>query len=258
VSLRAQSAGLILGTVVGLGAGLLIAPRFPAPPGPEVPRSLSAAFQAEYLVLAAHSYSRHLDLERAEFRLALFSEERNPETFASLAQSALAAGRPEEARALAELGAALWPRPFDPASATATAFLRGTPLQLSGTAPALLLIPTEPPPAPATYVLLAQETLCPPAGAAPLIQVVVLDALGNPLPGVEVAVEWPGGRDHFFTGLKPELGLGYGDVEMVPGVAYRVYPLPDGEVVEGLLAPPCPDAQGGAYPGSWRLTYRWP
>jgi len=273
VSLRSPLAGLLLGAALGLGIGLQMARLFAAPAEPPAPDSLSPAFKAEYVVLAAQSYARNLDLERAEYRLALLPEERNTETFASLAQSALAAGRPEEASALAALAAALWPDLFQspsaiapgvtnaPGRASPTLSVESTPgrqLQLSRTAPALTPTVTERPLLLASYVLVAQDALCPPPGAGPLIQVVMLDTVGNPLPGVEVVVEWPGGRDHFFTGLKPELGLGYGDFEMAAGVAYTAYPLPDGEVVEGLEAPPCPDAQGGAYPGSWRLTYQRP
>ncbi len=260
----------MLGVMVGLGAGFLMARLYRPQENIPIAASRSPALKAEFVVLTAQSYTRNLDLGRAENRLELIPEERNAETFASLAQSALAAGRPEEARALAELAAALWPGLFYPPSATAavvtqapgkatpTSFLNGTPPQLSGTESTLLLTPTEASPAPVTYVLLAQEAQCPPASAAPLIQVVVLDAAGNPLPAVEVVVEWPGGRDHFFTGLKPELGLGYGDFEMTAGVAYEVYPLPDGEMVVDLQAPACRDTQGGSYPGSWRLIYRRP
>jgi len=76
------------------------------------------------------------------------------------------------------------------------------------------------------------------------------------MPAVEVIVEWTGGRDHFFTGLKPELGLGYGDFEMAEGVTYSVSPAPDGDLAGGLQTPICQDAEGEPYHGSWRLTYR--
>ena len=36
----------------------------------------------------------------------------------------------------------------------------------------------------------------------------------NPYPSVELVVTWDEGEDHFFTGLQPELGLGYGDFLM--------------------------------------------
>ncbi len=56
----------------------------------------------------------------------------------------------------------------------------------------------------------------------PLIQVELMDAAGQPVPSVELVVTWEGGEDHFFTGLQPELGLGYADFTMQPEVVYSI------------------------------------
>ncbi len=50
----------------------------------------------------------------------------------------------------------------------------------------------------------------------------ILDAAEQPVPSVELVVTWDGGEDHFFTGLKPELGLGYADFVMTPEVVYSI------------------------------------
>jgi hypothetical protein len=52
--------------------------------------------------------------------------------------------------------------------------------------------------------------------------VYITGADGNPLPGVRVVVTWEGGEDVFYTGLKPEMGAGYGDYLMAEQVSYRL------------------------------------
>jgi hypothetical protein len=88
--------------------------------------------------------------------------------------------------------------------------------------------------------------------------VVVLDAAGQPVPGVEVIVIWDEGQDHFFTGLKPELGLGYGDFLMEEGVSYALQLGRGQETVTGLTAQDCADDEGGFFAGSWRLVFVQP
>ncbi len=56
----------------------------------------------------------------------------------------------------------------------------------------------------------------------PLIQVLVYDAAEQGVPSVEVVVTWEGGENHFFTGLKPEMGLGYADFRMAADTVYTL------------------------------------
>jgi hypothetical protein len=92
--------------------------------------------------------------------------------------------------------------------------------------------PTEAPEAP--YTLVSQDQVCDPDLSEPLIQVQVQDAGGEPVPGVEVVVSWEGGEESFFTGLKPELGLGYADYSMTPGMIYTLRLARGGEQVSDL------------------------
>jgi hypothetical protein len=66
----------------------------------------------------------------------------------------------------------------------------------------------------ASFFLLSRELVCDPNLEEALIQVLALDAADQPVPGVEIVVNWEGGENHFFTGLIPELGLGYADFSM--------------------------------------------
>jgi hypothetical protein len=68
-------------------------------------------------------------------------------------------------------------------------------------------------------------------------------------------VSWEGGEDSFFTGLKPELGLGYADYSMTPGVVYSLRLVQGGEQVSDLIASECESSSGERYWGSWLLTF---
>jgi hypothetical protein len=113
--------------------------------------------------------------------------------------------------------------------------------------------PTEAPEA--LYTLISQDQVCDPALGEPLIQIQVQDASGEPVPGVEIVVSWEGGEESFFTGLKPELGLGYADYNMTPGVTYSLHLEQGGERVSDLAASECESTSGDQYWGSWLLTF---
>lgn len=255
---------LSIGAVVGFGAGLLISwVIYPVQYVDTAPLSLRDDYRADYLTLIARAYAATGDLAVARERLALFPKDGDGRSLAALAQQTLAGGRSEdEARALAGLAAALaspspgpspaaspvpptptpTPTGYPPASTPRRSFTR-TPT------------PTATPGGP-LFELDEKELICRLALAAPLIQVRAFDHHGDPVPGVEFIVEWEGGRDHFFTGLKPELGPGYGDFEMTVGVVYSVRPASGGQVAGGLQTRACEDVDGQFYPGSWALTFR--
>jgi hypothetical protein len=84
--------------------------------------------------------------------------------------------------------------------------------------------------------------------------VVVLDAEGEPQPNVELFIRWSSGDDHFFTGLKPEIGAGYADYDLTKGETYQVEVVVDSEVAQGIVADVC---AGGERLASWYLVFQW-
>jgi hypothetical protein len=97
-----------------------------------------------------------------------------------------------------------------------------------------------------------QQLACEPPLPEPLIQVLTFDVNGQFVPGVEVLVEWDGGFDHFFTGLQPEHGAGYGDFVMTPGIIYSVRLAANpSAAVTNLVTPTCADGMG-----AWQLTFK--
>jgi hypothetical protein len=141
----------------------------------------------------------------------------------------------------------LTPRPTQPPTATRLPTI--TPQRL----------PTRTPTAtpPGAFSFVGRQLICDPDLNPPLIQVVTEDAAGQPVPGVEIWVTWDGGLDHFFTGLKPDMGLGYADFVMTPGVDYTVHLAESPSAsVPGLVVTDCTGSSGEVFAGSWRVSFR--
>ncbi|MEJ5226149.1 MAG: hypothetical protein WHV44_16935, partial [Anaerolineales bacterium] len=116
--------------------------------------------------------------------------------------------------------------------------------------------PTATPGAP--FALTSADVICEPGKTAGLLQVFVRDAANVPAPGIELIITWNNGEEHFFTGLKPELGNGYADFRMTPGVVYTLRFASGGPGVTDLYAPACKNPDGSDYFGGLRLNFRQP
>jgi hypothetical protein len=116
--------------------------------------------------------------------------------------------------------------------------------------------PTPTPGAP--FVLKDQTFICDPDLIGPLLIVLAETTNGQPLPDVEAVVNWEGGEDHFFTGLKPELGLGYADFAMLPGVVYALRLAEGGQPISDLTPAECETSRGERYWGAWVLLFNRP
>ncbi len=257
---------LVAAFVVGLVGGLYYAWAVnPVEYVDSAPESLRQPYREAYLILIASAYTQTGDLARARARLSLFHDPQIKDTLAALAQRELARGGSEqEARALAELAAKVQQTPLAPTrqgsfggTSTDTLVVTSRPASMTPTpTPRRTPTPTATPGAP--FELTSRQAVCDPKAPAPLIEVVVLDASSEPVPGMEVLVVWDSGQDHFFTGLKPELGLGYGDFTMTDGVTYTVQLKDSANPVTGISSEACPADDGTNYPGSVELTFTQP
>jgi hypothetical protein len=108
------------------------------------------------------------------------------------------------------------------------------------------------------YVLQENTFICDSDIAGPLIQIQAEDSTGRPLPHEGVIVTWDEGEDQFFTGLKPELGKGYADFLMTPGVVYEVHMASGGQTVSEVTPAECETENGRRYWGSWLLVFARP
>jgi len=75
---------------------------------------------------------------------------------------------------------------------------------------------------------------------------------------VEIDITWDGGKEAFFTGLKPELGNGYADYSMAPAITYSVQLARGSDVALGITAPTCQSSAGETFLGGIKLTFQQP
>jgi hypothetical protein len=266
------------GLAAGLGLGLGLLYAWVISPVQYVntsPDSLRPDLQTVYVQWAARAFAVNGDLSRARYRLALLRIADPAAAVGALAQQASGSN----AAALADLAAALGGGTpvaaasstpdlnASPGTAAASATPRAspgpsrTPQPTSTIVPSITpqLLPTRTPtPLPlGAFEFVGQQLVCDPLLGEPLIQVVTEAADGKQVPGVEVVITWDAGFDHFFTGLKPDLGAGYGDFTMAGGTEYSVHLAESpSATVEGLAAQTCGDPGSDSYLGSWLLIYK--
>ena len=266
---RAGYLPIALGLILGFSAGLYYSWVLnPVEYVDADPASLRADYKQEALVVIAGAYAGTGDLPRARARLGLLKLDNPANTLARLAQNLLAADQDvRTARELAQLAADLGERPAleaetQPAAVTITTVAQSTVTvtpTATGTPRPTATATTAPSATPgAPFELSEQEQICDPALGEPQIQVLVLDAAGEGVPGIEVLVLWDEGEDRFYTGLKPELSWGYADFSMQEGETYSLE-LPTEDIrVSDLLSEPCETEAGVEFPGSIRLTIEQP
>jgi hypothetical protein len=278
--------GLVIGAIIGLVYAWRISPVNYVDTSPA---TLRLDFKDQYRALIAAAFAADDDLPRAQARLDLLKDPDSAQAVAVQAQEALAENHPPaEAHALGLLAVALsqnnsysstqeaspvpaTPLPTDtntPVPATASPTPTSPPptnppgsvisATLPAAGPTILPLPT-PTPSPtsgAPFVLSGEAKLvCDATQKRPLIMVEAKNAADQPVPGVEVIVNWSGGEDHFFTGLKPEKDPGYGDYVMDPDITYTVHVAEGGQPVPDLKASACQGSGGSQFLGSWSLVF---
>ena len=132
--------------------------------------------------------------------------------------------------------------------ATRTSNLTATPLPTR--------TPTVTPGSP--FVLQENNFVCDTKITGPLIQIIAENSSGQQLSNREIIVTWEGGEDYFYTGLKPEIGPGYADFLMSPGVVYEVRMAGGGQTVPDVTPAECETQSGRRYWGSWVLVFSRP
>ena len=252
--------GLTLGFVIGVIYAWEISP---VKYVDTAPRSLREDFRADYLALISSAYASTGDILRARARLELFSDPDPAETLTKLAQQRLAAGWPRsEIEAIAQLAVDLKGGHSSKTTTSALQTQVRTPTLTPTSRPSPTPRPSSTPRPTATagppFEITEVLEVCDPDLSTPLLQVEVLDAAEEPVPGVEVVVYWDEGEDHFFTGLKPELGMGYADFEMSEGVRYSLQLVDASPLVTDLESFLCRDQEGPTFSGSWLIRFKQP
>ena len=263
--------GLIIGIILGIVYTRYLQPVEYIDTSPAL---LRRDFKDQYRLLIAAAYTANGDLVRAKARLELLKD---PDIFRALseqAQRTLAEnGSSLEARSLGLLAIALGHSPPGPAlvvtqaaQTPTSASSPPTPVDLNAPSPAAsdnsalkTTVPIENSPSPeGPFTLLNLEKKCDQNLPAPLIQVQVTDRSDQPVSGVLVIVNWTGGEERFYTGLKPEQSLGYADYILDPALVYSLRVGASGEPVSDLTAAECESSGGDRFWGAWLLTFVQP
>ncbi len=216
--------------VMGLGLGLFAAWEvWPWGKCSDQPLDLRWEHKEEYVVMIAEEYLRYGDLDRAKERFALLGLADPLQAVVDLVQ---AGG--ESAPSLAHLAYALGAR-----DAALTAYL-------------LPLSPTSTRESKPSFRLLENANLG--CGEVPpdLIMVYVQDAEGSGIPNVELKVSGPQGDDLFYTGLKPEVEVGYADFAFFTPGEYNVRVSEGSSQVARVKAKPC----GRGSHRAWRVVFQ--
>ena len=279
---------VLLALLVGVGLGLayawVLSPRRIAD---AQPLALRPDFKDEYRSVIAASYAATGSLPRAQARLSLLGDPDPIEALIAQAQRMRASSQTvERANLVAALASALeegtsgapvsaptnevandtgntfTPSPsandvaetLQPVETQTAAIETQTPL--SEATPRPTRTSTAAPGKP--FALASQEPVCDPNLPEGLLQVITLNRNRRQLAGMEIVVTWDGGKEQFFTGLKPELGNGYADYIMTPDTIYTVQLAGGSDVAPGITPPTCQHPNGEAFIGGVKLTFQQP
>lgn len=281
---------LLLGMGIGLGYTWVLAP----PPIMNAqPSALRVEFKDQYRSLIAAAYAATGNLPRAQARLSVLGDANPVEALNAQAQRMLVSPQTfERAEPVAALASALESgvsgapvrtpaldipvdagNTFTPASPSS---LTDLPIFLSKTPESIetqtAVIETKPTfvestprptqtPAPVLgrpFTLTGEETICDSNLPDGLLQVLVLNRSRRQVAGVEIVITWDGGKEQFFTGLKPELGNGYADYLMTADTSYTVQLAQGSDIALGITAPTCQTPDGATFLGGVQLTFQQP
>ncbi len=274
---------LILALAIGIGLGLVYAWFIsPIEYVDAIPQVLRADFKDDYRTAIAAAYAATGNLERARSRLSNLGDPDPVQALTAQAQRMLAGGQSIDAvEQVAMLASALEGQlltsdfPTSTSTISEDRILSPTETRIpASNLPTNTLEPTQaistPPTSPATlrssqlptatpgtpFVVLAEETICDPALAENILQVIVVNATRKQMPGAEIVVTWSSREEHIFTGLKPELGHGYADFLMDPETVYSLRMALGGDQISNLSPPSCTAADGSLYNGGLRVTFQ--
>ncbi len=273
---------LLTGLILGLALGMIYA--WVISPITEVdthPNLLRDDYKDIYRSLISRAYQANSNLPRAEARLELLGDEDSALALAAQAQRFLAEnGDNEMAKVLANLSAALQIAAgpaATPITPTVTAIPEGETSSSSNNggssdndgqdsasstreptseAP---ISPTSSPTSSPPFILQDSSPICDPTLGETLIQIIATDGSGEGVPGISLEISL--GTDpteFFFTGLKPELGLGYADYLAEPGLTYQLEVPNSGLVIPDIEVPTCQNESEDSYWGSWEIYITHP
>lgn len=278
--------GILIGLGLGIGGGLLYAWVINPVTRPNVqPWQLNLSGQRSWIIAASVGWARDGDLLLAADRLN--DLRLNETTFQRVADIACDLARSSYAqsdsglvaiRSMVKLAESQGKRscagdliqintPIPVPTSTpqrATPTIIPVPSKTATPEPGLTFTPATPLPVQSTdspasgkFSAVRVEPFCN-VRASGVIEVLVTEPNGTTgIRGVQVLVEWAGGSDRFYTGLKPERDAGFADFKMTENERYTVTLPGLSDPSNAVIAQPCTDRQnGGTAITSYRLYFR--
>jgi len=268
--------GLILGLILGLVYSWVISPVSQVDTHPNL---LRTDYKDIYRSLISRAYQANNNLPRAEARLDLIGDDEPALALAAQAQRFLAEGGDHEmAVILANLSAALQSSeaaentPVPPTGTAAASDSDENPTaadedteenggnNLDSTSTMEPVSSQTPPPTESPpFILQDSSPICDPTLSESLIQIIATNSAGDGIPGVAIQISLGSDpKEVFYTGLKPELGLGYADFSAEPGLSYQVEIPDSGLIVSDIKVPTCQNESEESYWGSWEIYITHP
>ncbi len=276
--------------LLGLAIGLALALTYTWVLNPVVefdtqPRQLSAEARHDYMIAISVAYRQDGDLRRAVERLvelelgddpfqavadaacSLFQQGVNTNSERNAVEAMIALYRPQGRSGCADTSELFvveqpTPTPFPTAIPVTPTLIPPATKTPTPVAPVMLtpatLAPTRTPTEvlqTTDYIIANIQTFCS-VELAGTIEVYVQRPGEGDQPGVAVRVAWESGEDVFFTGLKPERGLGYADFQMEANRNYTVELPERSRRSNPLAASQCTTESGERSTTSYRVIFR--
>lgn len=249
--------GVGIGVIIGLALGWIVYPRQSRM---ATPKDLHSDYQDTYVVMVAAAHSGDGDLERARLRLSELGLTNVIDSVTSQAQRWAASGKSDfdvsvlGGLSLALSGESLEPEPVLAAMLTSSV----VPTVNSTVTPYPTIVSATPVPTIVSvneYTLLESTIICDEQLYQPLMKVYVTDAVGNPIAGVQLRIDWTTGSDVFATGLHPDIGYGYADFVIDPQQVYTLQVGSSTNPIYGISSEPCRIGNSTEFDGS--VLIKW-
>lgn len=234
---------------------------FPARLENTAPGTFSPADKDFYKMLVADDFWVNSDVARAQTRLSLLEEHDVHEPLKDLINRVELQGDPNHkldalqalSDALRENDRAIISRAIPQSSSIQTTSLHPTPqnndpVEVPGQTPSLL-----PNISTSTAQVYNRKPVCSGDQDFASAQIFVIDASGQPISGIVLIVESEDSLQRLVTGLDPEIGPGYVDFILEPGMVYTLTLVGDMGISEQIKANECTNQDGKLFPGGWLI-----